>query len=359
MSERAAGDSVSLRVDGMAYAGWTSVRITRGIDRAAADFDLGVTRQYWPIRAGSRAEIWIGGDRVLTGFVDDVEKRQDARSRSIAVQGRSLTCDIVDCSTALRPGQWANVGLARIVADLLKPYGVAFALQADAGAVIADFRVQQEESVITALHKLAGLRGLLVSDDADGRLLLFRPGTARAAALVVGARGNVKSFSSRVSQRDRFHTITVRSQQGGFDIDDPALISGPEGSASDGAIRPSRRLVLSANAAADSLRCRDQAAWEVAKRAGQGLRVEVTVPGWRQSPGGPLWQVNQLAPVINADDGLEAELLIAEVGFELAEQGSITRLVLAPPSAYTLLPEQPDTGIAAFAGLLRNSMAGR
>ncbi len=355
--DRNSNEIVSLRVDGMAYSGWIGVSITRGISRAAADFRLAVTRQYWPIRDGSRAEVFIGSDRVLTGYVEDVEKTKAARQSAVEVQGRSLTCDIVDCSAALRPGQWSGVALERIAADLLKAYGIGLRIEADTGAAIADFRVQQEETVISALHKLCGLRGLLCADDAAGNLVLFKPSTRRAAALRVGPGGNVKTITTRSSQRDRFHRITVKSQQGGFDIEDPRLISGPEGSAMDRAIRPARHLVLSGNAAADSLRCRDQAAWEVAKRAGQGVRVTVTVQGWRQSPGGPLWAENHLSRVSDPADGFDADLLIAEVGFEDGDQGRITRLVLAPPAAYALLPEQPDSGIGAFAGLLRGELS--
>lgn len=356
LPSRPDADQVSLRVDGMAYAGWTGVRITRGIERASADFSLSLTRQYWPIRAGSRADLYIGSEIVLSGHVDEVVKTTGPRERAIAIQGRSLTADLVDCSAVHRPGQWSNVKLERIVADLIKPYGVGLIVTADTGAAIADFRLQQEETVIAAIHKLCGLRGLLCADDAAGRLVLFRPGQGRAAPLRVGRDGNVISLSARNSHRDRFRTITVKSQQGGFDIMDASLISGPEGSAQDRAIRPARHLVVSASAAADAPRCRDQAAWEVAKRAGQGVRVEATVQGWRQAPGGPLWAVNHLARVTAAADGLDTDLLIAEVGFEIGDQGSVTRLVLSPASAFSLLPEQPDTGIAAFAGLLRAGM---
>ncbi|ECT5557749.1 baseplate protein, partial [Salmonella enterica subsp. enterica serovar Anatum] len=40
-------NTVFLRVNGRDWGGWTSVRISAGIDRIARDFNVSITRQ-WP-----------------------------------------------------------------------------------------------------------------------------------------------------------------------------------------------------------------------------------------------------------------------------------------------------------------------
>jgi prophage tail gpP-like protein len=360
-ASRPVAETVSLRVDGGIYQGWTSVSITRGIERASADFTLSVTRQNWRLRDDSACEVHIGNDRVITGWVDEVGKTKEGKSKAIRVPGRSRVAELVDCSAQHKSGQWNGARLERIANDLAAPYGVAVVALADTGPAFSKHRIVHGETVIACIQRLCAQRGLLCSDDAAGRLLLFTPDQAsRSAPLLVGKGGNVTKIDITSRKRDRFHSYIVKGQQGGFDLDDPVLIAGPEGRATDRAVRASRTLVVIAETAVDAARCRDRAAWEAAKRAADGTRVSVTVPGWRQSPGGPLWAANTISRVTDAEEGLDADLLIAEVQFTLDENGTQTKLSLAPPAAFRLLPEQPEgNGLGAFAGLLRDNLAPR
>lgn len=358
---RDASEIVSLRVNGQIHEGWQDIRITRGIERAAADFSLAMTTQYLAVRAGDACEVWIGSDKVLTGFVDDVEKDGEANRFAVQVAGRSRTQDVVDSSAVHKPGQWSGVKLERIAAILAQPCGVTVLAEADTGAPIREYRIQQCETILTALQRLCGLRGLLVTDDENGALVIMRPAGPRAGAWASPIRfssdGNAKRLASRSSQRDRFHTYIVKGQQGGFDLDDPSIIAGPEARAVDRGIRQTRTLVVMAEGAADTPRCQDRAAWESAKRLGAGTHVDATVQGWRQSPGGPLWRPNTLSRVTSTAHGIDADMLISEVSYTIGDRGTETQLRLAPPSAFELLPDREDYGAGAWAGLLRGSIA--
>ncbi|MNP63112.1 phage late control protein GPD [compost metagenome] len=79
MSADSVQDVVSLTVGGKIIEGWDSVRITRGIERFPADFELGLM-DYFPgsgdrqlVVEGMPCIIRIDQDRVLTGYVDDWE----------------------------------------------------------------------------------------------------------------------------------------------------------------------------------------------------------------------------------------------------------------------------------------------
>ncbi|HTH61490.1 MAG TPA: hypothetical protein VL689_15195 [Paraburkholderia sp.] len=39
-------DDVTLTVGGQTIAGWTTIRVTRGMERIPADFDIGLTERY-------------------------------------------------------------------------------------------------------------------------------------------------------------------------------------------------------------------------------------------------------------------------------------------------------------------------
>lgn len=101
-------DNVTLRVNGREWNGWTSVRIGAGIERLARDFSVEITRQ-WPgdegittlqprIKNGSKVEVLIGDELVITGWVEATPVRYDSRSVSTGIAGRSLTADLIDCA---------------------------------------------------------------------------------------------------------------------------------------------------------------------------------------------------------------------------------------------------------------------
>lgn len=90
-------DEMSLIVDGRQFGGWLDVRLSHGIERAAGDFQIGVT-QRWPaldarfeIPEGASCEARIGEDKVLTGWVGVVKQRRDSSTASVSISGRSKT----------------------------------------------------------------------------------------------------------------------------------------------------------------------------------------------------------------------------------------------------------------------------
>ncbi|MFC3674655.1 phage baseplate assembly protein [Ferrovibrio xuzhouensis] len=350
-------DRVVLKVDGRDYSGWESVRIARGVDRAAADFTLAVTRQYWPITAGMACEVWIGADRLVTGYVDDVAHSHDSATHRIDVSGRSRTADLIDCGASNRPGQWLGQTAQRIADELAGPFGVPVIVR-DGGAPIPDHQLQQGETVMESLHRICAMRSLVPTDDVNGRLILHRPGSGgTAGALVAGQGGNVLKATVKFSQRDRFHTYIVKGQQAGFDIADPNQIAQPTGTATDPNIRSNRVAVIIAESQADADICARRARWEAANRAGRGLDITVTVPGWRQADG-RLWTVDQITSYRDDIIGLPAtSLLVAETVWTKGPDGTLTEMKLAPPAAYQPQPVVPlNPTLAGFAGLLRDEL---
>ena len=115
-----AGDILSLTIDGRTYAGWTDIRVSRGLDRCATDFDIsvserwGATSQAWPIKPYSECVISIGRDPIMTGYVDAYDPSLDADSHHVRVRGRSRTQDLIDCTPDIKSGQFAGYTLEAI-----------------------------------------------------------------------------------------------------------------------------------------------------------------------------------------------------------------------------------------------------
>lgn len=357
---------VRLLVNGTDFGGWKSVGIAAGIDRQARDFDLSVTDR-WPgsdvprrIAPGDACQVFIGADLVLTGYVDGTPISYDAKSVTVGVKGRSKTADLVDCSAIHEPGQFKGRKVEQIAAELAAPYGVAVVAAVDTGAAIADHQIQQGESVFESIDRMLKLRALLSTDDADGRLVLTRAGSARAATdLVVGE--NLLTGSASLDCKDRFSEYRIKGQRtadgagdededagddgGGPDIGaftaDAAATSQVAAVHADTGIKRKRVLVIVADGQPDGGTARERARWEAAHRAGKSFETSYTVQGWRQADG-RLWVPNELVRVRDPIIGFDLEMLISAVSYSLSESGSVTTLTVAPKAAYELLPETPQ-----------------
>lgn len=157
-------DNVTLRVNGREWNGWTSVRIGAGIERLARDFSVEITRQ-WPgdegittlqprIKNGSKVEVLIGDELVITGWVEATPVRYDARSVSTGIAGRSLTADLIDC--AAEPTQFNGRSLVQIAQALAAPFGIEVVNSDAPSGVIPDVQPDHGETVIEVINKILG-----------------------------------------------------------------------------------------------------------------------------------------------------------------------------------------------------------
>lgn len=124
-----AQDAVTLTVDGLDYGGWKSVEISADLERQFRSFSLNITWQWpgqlevKPIKPGSRCQVRIGSDLVLTGYVYKAPVSYDAHQVSLSIEGSSLTQDLADCAAINRPSQWQEQSLLSIVQALAGAYG--------------------------------------------------------------------------------------------------------------------------------------------------------------------------------------------------------------------------------------------
>src|ERR1700728_2762613 len=90
-------NEVSIVVNGTQWNGWQSIEITRGIETVPSSFSLMGTERF-PGVAGQTtvdipltapAQIKIGSDLIITGYVDTAERSYTAESHQILFTGRS------------------------------------------------------------------------------------------------------------------------------------------------------------------------------------------------------------------------------------------------------------------------------
>ena len=343
-------NAVRLTVNGRDYAGWLDVSITLGIERMARDFTLAITDR-WPasngvavrqVVAGALCELWIGGDKVLTGYVDATPVSYDATRVTVGVSGRSKTADLVDCSVTGKVQQWRGALVESIIAALAKPYGVVVKSDVTTGQAPSDFQIDQGETVFEAVDKLLRPKALWATDNADGELVIIKvPGGQAHDALRLGE--NILGGDAALDFKDRFSEYVCKGQRAGGDDESAAKTNEAQAQQTDATLSRRRVLQIQQSGQASNATCRQRVQFEAAQRFSQSLTATYSVQGWRQS-NGALWQPNTRVWVNDPVIGFDDELLITEVCFSLSNSGMKTAITVAPSAGYEIRdPDAPQS----------------
>ncbi len=335
---------VTLTINGIAYGGFTAVSISAGVERQCRAFSVETT-QKWPgntvartIKQGDSVEVRIGGDLVLTGFVDATPLRYDANAVTRSVSGRSKTCDVVDCSA--EPQQWNNQTVLAIASALVKPYGLEVIAEADASAVITEHSVDPGESVFESIDRLLSLSRLLSTDDERGRVVIAKPGSAGRAADSLELGKNILSCSMRQDFSRCFSVYKVVGQRSGTDDLGEEEITEVSGAQTDERITRHRFLLIQQSGQVTPEIAQERATWEAVSRTARALTTEYVVAGWRQS-NGSLWRPNTVVRVRDEVAGLKRDMLITEITYELSAEGLLAHITVAPPECVGEAPNAP------------------
>ncbi|WP_424682911.1 phage baseplate assembly protein [Frateuria sp. YIM B11624] len=340
-----------LTVDGQRYAGWQSLRLSRGVEQVAGGFELTVTERFdglskpRPIRKGQKCSVSIDGQRIIQGWIDVVAPDYDAETHTLGVSGRDATGDLVDCAAICKAGTYHNRTLAQIAQDLAAPFKVPVIVRTNVGAPFAEWRIEPGETVMENLERAARYRGVLLMSDGQGNLVITQPAELKApAALELGK--NILKANGHSSQQQRFAEYIVKAQQAGTDLMFGDEAAAPSGTALDTAIARYRPTIILAEDQANAGTCKTRALWQRTVAAARSDQVVYTVVGWLAN--GQLWQPNALVDVRDRFLDIDETRLISQVDFTLDEQGERTELTVVGRHAYDpiKLPEpEPDGGL--------------
>ncbi|MDI2141751.1 MULTISPECIES: phage baseplate assembly protein [unclassified Pseudomonas] len=337
---------VTLTVGDMEYGGWKSVQITADLERQFRTFKLDITWQ-WPgqtvdqrIKAGDPCEVRIGKDLVLTGYVFKAPISYDGRQISLSIEGSSKTQDLVDCAARNNPGQWQDQSLLNIVQALAMEYALMVVNEIPETARLSKHTIVPGETAFQSIDRLLSLYRVFSTDDAEGRLVLARPGSGGRASDALELGKNILSANAPMDFSQVFSEYRVIGQQKGNDKKSGAASSEVESTAADLSFKRRRTTIINEGSQLTFELAQQRAQWESATRMGRALTTTYQVQGWRQS-NGDLWRHNTLVRVKDPVLGFDEDMLISKVTYSLSAQGSVTTLQVAPPHTFDANPTPP------------------
>ena len=346
---------IVLKINGRAYEGWTGVTVNKSMFSLCGAFGLSGTDIFpgrpanWGIKLGDSCSVEINGQKIITGYVEDIPISYDEKSHNIQIGGRDKTGDLVDCSFNGDANEWSGLKVVEVIQRLCNPFGITVVADSTVESLVSEvwpenFKANEGDTVFDLIAKVCKMTAVLPISYGDGFLTLTQTGTKARANDPLELGRNVKKGAIDQSNKDRFQEYIVKGQGVGNDFKDVLSISGPTGSVTDSVINRYRPIIILAETPCDSGRCVERAKWESNLRAGKSRKLTYEVVGWTQS-NGRVWSINSSVKVTDEFLGIfRKDLLIAELNFSLDQGGTITTMTVVDKKAFeTLLPEQIST----------------
>lgn len=356
-------DVPEVEFNGRIYDGWQKCAINMSIKDIADSFALTVD-DFSPASAGDMSvKIVIGDDPLLNGWLDDVDTSTVPDREGTRISGRSKAGDLVDCSAIVQGGELRNLTLLDACRSLCQPFGIGVSALTDTGARFDRIKIEQGETVSQVVDRISRERGFNAWSGGDGGIILGRPGFARSETVLryrytetgqLRTDNNVVELSGKFGMSGRFSRLIMRSQAATSDMDFGISAAQSEAVAIDQAVKRYRPSILTSDGAGTSAQLKERVEWEASRRIGLSTSISYQVEGWRQTPGGALWQPGLVVPVEDEKNDISDDMLIVGVSLTLDEDsgGYRTALSLEPKSAWVPKPVFKETdGDGQYAAL--------
>ena len=321
-----------------AYEGWLQSEVERSLEALAGTFSIPISlvpgAPPW-IHRGDAVRVRIGSKVVITGYVLAAEPFYRRGECGMRVMGRDRTGDLVSCSAIYKGGQWRNVTVERIVKDIISPFGLELVVDTDLGEVVKDFKLGHGETALDAVARAARLRGILVTRDDAGRVLLTKAGKNRFKGAIVRGQ-NVIAMESVGSDEQRHSQYFVYGQANTVTDFDQAR--GLKATAKDADITRYLPLVINADGNTTQKELQTLADHTARVRRGHAMGFKYTLEGWTYA--GEPWPLNERVAIYDDVAGLAgAEWLICGVKQTCdLKEGDVTELLVRPIEAYDTAP---------------------
>ncbi|RDB35046.1 MAG: hypothetical protein DCC88_12170 [Spirobacillus cienkowskii] len=337
---------IQLKANGKIFEGWLTASVTRSLAAVSGAFEIGYTDRWsgqgekWQLKAGDLCELSYKGKPIICGYIDSVSSQYGSSERSLSVQGRDKTGDLVDSCNISEAKEFKGKSLKQLAELLAAPFGIAVhGKSAAAQASLPQISVQHNETVWESIDRYVKFQGVLAYPDAKGGLVLADVGSVVAATLREGE--NILSCSVEHNESEKFATYVVVGNT--RNADEPHKTA--RGEVSDSSVKRPRLKSIVSHKAITEAEAKERAKWEMAQRVAQSLRVTVECVDWLNPSSQQIWEINTLVTIKAPACGLEGDFLIEETRFSCNENGLKTSLKLVLKDAYTQKTERDKQSV--------------
>jgi len=351
-------DDIVMQLGTSDFTGWKSISVQRTMESFCGSFTVELVDKQGSatnqITEGIATKLFVKEDLfganypLINGYIDGVKLKLSGQSTQMSIQGRDITCDMIDSAAIAPSNTWTKAKFSKIIRAIVLPFGITV----DTSQLIIDeeidkFTLQNGETAYEAIERLCRSQAVLPLTDFEGNLLLTYSADTTVKAdedLVVG--DNVLEVEREASWADRYSEYFCRGQRSGKGKAWDGRITQMVAVATDLAIDRYRPMVFMSENKATDRNLQSRVNWEAQVRAGRGTFYNVVVQGWFQHNAitrakTRLWTVNERVNIKVPRWGVDEQQLITAVDYHIDESGGRkTRLVLKNVDVYKSNPTE-------------------
>jgi len=322
-------DTIEIIIGGRAHSSWSRYEVDSDLMTAADAWSVSLERDEVSVPASVReattAEIRVGGDVVMKGYVDARAQGVRRGQQFLELRGRDSASILLDCSAPIWAAQ--ELTLDQVVTKIVRPLGISkVRIEADQTLTRDRVAVEPGESAWEALRRAAEANGLWPWFEPDGTLVVGGPdySTAPVASLVMrrdGVGNNILEAAEQSSMAERHSEVTVLGQAHGTEL--RAGRNAVKATVKDTGVGIYRPRVLVDHEAVNETIAAARARKALSDSRVRGYELSVTVAGHRTA-GGVLWAPGQRVHCKIEDLHVDAVFFV------------MARRFYGPPAATTL-----------------------
>lgn len=338
-------NEVALMVNGTPFRLWDDLEITRSFDTVADTFSLICpfnpeikrTRQTFQPFKYQECGVYIGGEKVLTGNIINIEATSNANSRVLKIDGYSKPGILNDCSVP--PTSWPvsinGLNLKEIADRLCKDYGIIVMFEGSPGAKFSardKIEIESDKKIIDFLIDIAKLRGFLISSNVDGKLLFRKTPVGMATVKLEEGKNPLLSATCSFKGQSRYSHVTLLKSNNRFGAGQSTTVEDEE-------LKKNAIVRHNISNAEDTEmgNLKTAALARMGRIIADSINLSCSLSGWRRYDNGALWKAGDLVDFFSMGNMIykNTTFLVRDVKFIKKSDSLTCDLSLVLPEAYS------------------------
>jgi len=211
-------NEVALLINNERFRFWEKIKISQGIDKISTidfstpfDHEADKFKETFQPLSYKNTTVTVGGDPLFTGTVLPVNPVLQPDRKTMSVTAYATPGVLGDCSAPANafPLEFNGQTIKEIADKLLKPFGLSAVLSGSAGAVFKKVSLSTGSNILSFLIGLAKQRGLLITDNNLGELLIYELKTdATPVAILKQGESPLVSVTPNIDPQNYYSHIT-------------------------------------------------------------------------------------------------------------------------------------------------------
>tara|TARA_B110000858_G_C17798887_1_gene474060 strand:- start:1867 stop:2784 length:918 start_codon:yes stop_codon:yes gene_type:complete len=304
---------IELRIKDKLYSGWKSVVIEKDMLSIANTFSISIDNGLQVgIEAGDKIQILKDKALFLTGYIDSLSIAISETKSPLILNGRSLSCDIIDCMIEENK-QYIKQTALTIVQDVIKDFSIKVSSKLSL-TPLETFDTKVGETFFNSINRICKQTNILPLSDNNGNIVLTR--NDKTKYITVLKDSDLKEISYTSNLTSQYSKYSYKKES--------ALSEVTDGSVENSNIKRYRPFVGVNTENKTNL---DLANWKKNNSIANGTQLSIKVDNWDL-------EINK---IIAIDSQLiKDSFLIKSISYEKSDLGLISSVTLVDKGLFNV-----------------------